>query len=239
MATYPDDKVEGLSGAAIHNPYVTRDGDVAASAFVSFQRGGPAVLKGTGPATGTGVGVVLDTAEAWTGKLVSIRNEGVEKAYFDKDGLLFGPGTMVSSYGGMFVYNESAATVALTVAGTFYPIVASVEVGSVKGAPYVTFASAALTIGASGAGLYLVNCSFSGILSATDTLDLVICKGGTPQNNIRSDQSVTNQTSYASGAMTGILPLVADDVIDVRAACDGGSKTLQMKHMNLTLIRVG
>ena len=194
----------------------------------------PAAFDGISPTVIIGTPLEFDGA---TNDIAVFRRGRFDVARVDYLGNFLG-GSTIHSYGGMFVFNESAATVALTVAGTFYPIVASVVTGSVKGAPYVTFASAALTIGASGAGLYLVNCSFSGILSATDTLDIVIAKGGTVQNNIRSDQSVTNQTSYCSGAMTGLLALVAGDVIDVRAACDGGGKTLQMKHMNLTLLRV-
>ena len=143
-----------------------------------------------------------------------------------------------SSYGGMYVADESAATVALTVAGTYYPVVASVQTGTVKGAGFVTFNAATLVIGVSGAGVYLVNLSFSGILSAADILDIAIHKGGAIQQNLRSDQTVTVTTNYASSAITGLLTLAANDIIDVRAACDAGSHTLSMHHMNLTLLRV-
>ena len=145
---------------------------------------------------------------------------------------------LTPSYGGMYVSDESAATVALTTGGTFYPIVASVQVGTVKGAGFVTFNAATLVIGVSGAGVYLVNLSFSGILSAADTLDVAIHKGGVIQQNLRSDQTVTVTTNYASSAITGLLTLAASDIIDVRAAADAGNKTLSMRHMNLTLVRI-
>ena len=247
MATYADDKIEGLSGNAIHSPYVTRDGDVAAPAFVSFQRGGPAVLKGTGPATTTAVGCVSDSAEALTlstQKIHSFRNEGVEKAYIDANGLLFGPGTMVPSYGGTYEYNESGSAIALTTSTEFYRWITG-QAGTVKGTGYVTWDNAAaptgkrLTIGANGAGVYLVMATFSGNLTKKGDLEGVVYVNADIQNNIRSDQKAIDDLQYLAGAVTGIVTLAAGDTVTLWFGSSVNTNTFTIKHANITLQRVG
>jgi len=194
----------------------------------------PAAYSGTTPT------VILESPGDYPGStddLVVVRRSGIDKVRIDYLGRF--SGSVSGCYGGMYVSNESAATVALTTGGTFYPVVASVTEGLVSGPGFVTFDTDHLVVGTNGAGVYSLRCSFSGILSATDTADFAIFKGTSIQQNMRSDQSVTNQTAYASGCITGLISLVAGDTISLRAACDGGSKTLSVHHMNLNIVRIG
>jgi hypothetical protein len=74
-------------------------GTVAAPTFWSAQGGLGLSVKGRAADGASAVGVVLDNSNSLAdagAKLVSIRNNTVEKAYFDKDGKLFVAGTQVA-----------------------------------------------------------------------------------------------------------------------------------------------
>ena len=239
MPTYADDKVEAIAGGAIHDPYVTRDGDVAAPAFVSFQRGGPAVLKGTGPATLTAVGCVSDSAEALplaTQKLHSFRAEGVEKAYVRSDGAFVGPGG--AAFGSANESNESGSNIVMS-GGTSHQWITG-TVGPISGAPLVTWDNSNkwLVVGADGAGTYFAAASGAGTLSAGDDIESAIWVNEA-ESILRVDQAVATQAAYQPFAVSGLLTLAVGDYVSLRMSTGSTTRTWAMRHAQFSIFRVG
>lgn len=147
----------------------------------------------------------------------------------------------VLSYGGAYESNEAGSAITLTSNAAFYKWVTATS-GTVKGAPWVTFDNGAgnkhLVVGASGAGLYLVNCHFSGTLGAANELKAAIFVGTLEQANLRVDQDVATLAKYQTGSITGLLTLAAGDIVSLRFGSDANTQTFTMKHANLTLVRI-
>ena len=118
------------------------------------------------------------------------------------------------------------------------------QAGTVKGTGYVTWDNAAaptgkrLTVGANGAGIYLVHANFSGNLAAKGDLEAVIYINANIQNNIRSDQKVIEDGQYTAGALGGLLTLAAGDTVTLWFGASTNSATLTIKHANLTILRI-
>lgn len=71
--------------------------DMVGAAIWGTLAAASAILRGAVADGASAVGVILDnsvTLADAAAKLVSVRNNGAEKAYFDKDGHLIGPGTI-------------------------------------------------------------------------------------------------------------------------------------------------
>jgi hypothetical protein len=98
-------KLASFRNAGVEKAHVDKDGN----AFVAGVQASSGNLNGgTGVSVSitsqladgpTSVGTAIDTTAAYSdagAKLVSIRNDGAEKAYFDKDGKLFVAGTQVA-----------------------------------------------------------------------------------------------------------------------------------------------
>jgi hypothetical protein len=151
--------------------------------------------------------------------------------------------TSVPSYGGTYEFNETGSNLALTTSTSVYRWITG-QAGTVKGAGYVTWDNAAaptgkrLTIGASGAGVYLAAAFFSGILTNKAVLEAVISIGDTAQNNIRSDQKVIEDSQYTTGSFGGILTLAAGNTVGLWFGSSTNTNTFSIKHANLTLLRI-
>jgi hypothetical protein len=147
------------------------------------------------------------------------------------------------SYGGTYEYNEAGSAIALTSSVAFYRWITG-QVGTVKGAGYVTWDDAAaptgkrLTIGASGAGVYLVMATYSGVLTAKADIEAVIYVNAAIQNNIRSDQKVVEDLQYSAGTVAGIVTLAVGDTVTLWFGSSTNSNTFTVKHANLTLNRI-
>jgi hypothetical protein len=151
--------------------------------------------------------------------------------------------TSVPSYGGTYEFNETGTALALTSSASVYRWISG-QTGTVKGAGYVTWDNAAaptgkrLTIGASGAGVYLVAAFFSGNVTLKGVLEAVISIGDTPQNNIRSDHKVIEDAQYTSSSFGGILTLAAGNTVGLWFGSSVNSNTFTIKHVNMTLLRI-
>ena len=151
--------------------------------------------------------------------------------------------TSVPSYGGTYEFNESGSAIALTTSTEFYRWITG-QAGTVKGTGYVTWDNAAaptgkrLTIGASGAGVYLVMATFAGNLTKKGDLEGVVYVNATIQNNIRSDQKAIDDAQYLAGAVTGIVTLAAGDTVTLWFGSSVNTNSLLLKHANITLQRI-
>jgi hypothetical protein len=151
--------------------------------------------------------------------------------------------SFLASYGGTYEYNESGSAIAMASSAAFYRWITG-QAGTVKGTGYVTWNNAAaptgkrLTIGASGAGVYLVMATFSGNLTLKGDLEGVIYVNAAIQNNIRSDQKVVEDAQYTAGTVAGIVTLAAGDTVTLWFGSSVNSNTLTLKHANLTLHRI-
>ena len=151
--------------------------------------------------------------------------------------------SFLASYGGTYEFNEAGSAIDLTSSTDFYRWITG-QVGTVKGAGYVTWDNAAaptgkrLTIGASGAGVYLVMATYAGNLTKKGDLEGVIYVNATIQNNIRSDQEVGEDGQYTAGTVAGIVTLAVGDTVTLWFGSSVNSNTLTLKHANLTLHRI-
>ncbi len=146
------------------------------------------------------------------------------------------------SFGGAYEFNEVGSALVLSSKLVVYKHITS-QAGTLKGAPYITFDSGAgnkhLVVGASGAGVYLLNCVFSGTLNMAADIDAMIKVNSTIQNNLRSDQAVATQAKYQTGAITGLVTLAAGDTVSLWFGASEDAATWSVKHVNLTLVRIG
>jgi hypothetical protein len=89
MAQWQDEVVEAISGGAVADPYVTREGGVAAICHCGY-RGSTAVIRGGSDSVNVAACASdsPDTLTADGTRIHSFRSGGAEKAYIDKDGEL-------------------------------------------------------------------------------------------------------------------------------------------------------
>ena len=142
-----------------------------------------------------------------------------------------------ASYGELFEHNEVGSAIALTSNAAFYAW-ATASAGTLKGAPYVTRTGSTLVIGASGAGVYRVSAAFAGTLAAANELKAAIFKNEVEQENLTCDQDVPVLAKYVPGSISGLLSLVAGDIVSLRFGSDANTQTFTMKHCNLTIERI-
>lgn len=91
-------KITSFRNAGVEKAAVDKDGNVLAPEYRPLAAA-PAMVAGTPVDGATAVGVILGTMTPFSNasaKLVSIKNAGTEKAYFDKDGKLFVAGAQVA-----------------------------------------------------------------------------------------------------------------------------------------------
>lgn len=127
-----------------------------------------------------------------------------------------------SAYGELII-GSSAASLALTVQGTWYPVVSNWSSNEVSG---VTLTPAAGTMTIVSAGVYQTACVINFTSpSAPNTVQFGIFKG----NSLIADHlaiSWLDTTTYPNNvAITGIVSLAVGDVISLRARCTTAAGT--------------
>lgn len=141
-------------------------------------------------------------------------------------------------YGNLYENTPGGTNLVLTTAGVWYPWVSSTE-GESSGIDYavVSAASDNITIGASGAGVYLitVSCSFSGSNNAE--IHMSVFKGGVEQSTIQAHRKLGG-ADIGSMSCSGLLVLAASDIIDLRFSSDTNSTTVTLEHVQLTIVRI-
>ena len=149
-----------------------------------------------------------------------------------------------ASYGETFYFNETGSVLTLTTQNTPYRWITGVA-GAVKGTGYVTWDDTAaptgkrLTIGASGAGKYLVIATFAGNLQKHADLSMDVYKNAAAATNITCDFHVTEDGAYVAGSASGILDLADTDTVTMWFSASIGANAFTIKHANISLVRVG
>jgi hypothetical protein len=148
-----------------------------------------------------------------------------------------------TSYGETFEFNEAGSTITITSTSTAYRWITG-GAGTVKGTGYVTWDNAAaptgkrLTIGASGAGKYLVTATFAGNLQKHADISMDVYKNAAAATNITCDFHVTEDGAYVSGAASGLLDLAVGDTVTMWFSASIGTNAFTLKHANLSLVRI-
>ena len=146
----------------------------------------------------------------------------------------------LSSYGGM--YETGGSTIIdVAAAGTYYPWVSATS-GNVSGAGYVTFTNGtpdSLTIGANGAGVYLVNVALSYSGTANSTAICRVYQEGVAKTNCLLKRKLGTGGDVGNTGLTCLLPLVANDDISLYCTADGNGDDVTVNEANLTIARIG
>lgn len=188
---------------------------------------------------GTSVNITAETAGTGGDNLnVTLTPAGTGSVVAVK-GSASGP-VVASSYGGMY---EAGATTVIDVAsaGTYYPWV-SATAGVVSGTGYVTFTDGtpdSLTIGANGAGVYLVNVALSYSGTANSTAICKVYKEGVAQNNCTLKRKLGTGGDVGNTGLTCLLSLAASDDIALYCTADSNGDDVTVQEANLTITRVG
>ena len=150
---------------------------------------------------------------------------------------------LAASYGETSEFNETGSAIVLTSKSLGYRWITGGS-GLVKGTGFVTWDDTAapggkrLTIGASGAGTYLVVASFAGVLAAHADLSMDIYKNAGAMANITCDFHVTEDASYVAGSAVGVLTLAAGDTLSMYFQSSTDTNTFTIKHGNISIVRV-
>jgi hypothetical protein len=145
-----------------------------------------------------------------------------------------------ASYGYLYEDNETGSTITCTYADTYYGWVTATE-GEVSGSGTVTSDTSDgtadhLTIGASGAGKYVVNaCATYSGPSAAEISGTVHVNGvGTALEFMTKMAGLGDKVS---GSSCGILDLSANDEVSLRFASDGNGDAVVVYHVQLAIHR--
>ena len=140
-------------------------------------------------------------------------------------------------YAYLYENNVAGTNLVLTVAGTFYQWVSS-TVGEESGIGYAVGSATSdnITIGVSGEGIYYVNVHtcFGG--DNNSTIHGIVYKNGAA--TILQFHRKLGGADQGSASTSGLLSLVAGDVLDLRYSSDGAATTMILHHIGLTLVRI-
>ena len=140
-------------------------------------------------------------------------------------------------YGNLF--EDSAGTdIILASAGTFYQWVSS-TVGATSGVDYIVGSASSdnLTVGVSGAGVYIISVSVSFSGSNNSGIHGAAFLNGAEMGGIEFHRKLGG-ADIGNGCALGLLILDAGDVIDLRFKSDTNTTTITVEHVHLTIIRI-
>ena len=128
-------------------------------------------------------------------------------------------------------------TVTLTTAGTYYQQLDGWLNGNQQGGCIHNASdggTSAGTLRAQQTGLYVVSLGVSGSLNGNAIVHSAIYVNGTKKDNCEFEQNMTTSTSQR-GAVTCLLNLAVNDLVDVRHSSDTNTRTLTIMHSNLAM----
>jgi hypothetical protein len=122
--------------------------------------------------------------------------------------------------------------------------ITALSANNVKGAPWITTtpANGSMTIGASGAGRYLVTISLS-MSQTVGALSVYIAlrrNGVVPANlaNLFAYRNNTEANEYWTTSITGIVNAAIGDVFDI-VVCVSAAATIRFEYVNFSMVRIG
>jgi hypothetical protein len=120
--------------------------------------------------------------------------------------------------------------------------------GQVKGAPFVTVnaANGSITIGASGAGRYLVTVTVTISISVANiwTYFALRRNGAIPANVLNIQMGINNLATdidprYNPQAISGIVNAAAGDVFDIVLTTSNAGNVVRFWYVNFSMVRIG
>jgi hypothetical protein len=134
--------------------------------------------------------------------------------------------------GNMYIDDDSVS-ITITAASTFYiitPFTSAVVEGGVE---FITN-----HLKAPVDGIYKITNSVSFNGTASTIYHIAVYRNGSELNNILIEHEIGAGNEIGAAAASGIVKLAKNDVIDVRVAADGASKTMNANHVSLVLQRI-
>jgi len=138
------------------------------------------------------------------------------------------------------IYESGAGSViTVTTAGTWYQWTTT-NAGDEAGAPLADASATSddITIGASGAGTYLVTAQASLSGAASALVEGIVTINGTPDNSLRCAHKLDASGNTASVSISGLVTLAAADTVDLRFTSSTNGDTVTVYHANLSVQRV-
>jgi hypothetical protein len=148
---------------------------------------------------------------------------------------------LAPSYGALYEDNDSGSAISVTTGGTYYGWTTATS-GELAGSGYVTADTADvtadhLTIGASGAGIYVCHLTASFTGSTSETFKGYLFNSGVI-THIGWERAFPATSSTGSAGASGLLDLSASDEISFRVTSAGSSKSLTVYRCQLSIFRI-
>lgn len=141
---------------------------------------------------------------------------------------------MSDAYGELFEINEAGTTINIPVAGTFVKWTSSqAGLGGPSDLVDVDAANDELVIGANGGGVYEVVISTSMEGNNNSLKEGAVFLNGVRQQKLEFNRHIGNNVDEGAAGISGLLTLVADDVVDLRFTADGNGDTVVLFHVNI------
>jgi hypothetical protein len=134
---------------------------------------------------------------------------------------------------------DSTTPIALTTAGTWYALGGDAIHGPSSGGTTVTTTPSAITIGASGGGMY--RCSFYTCASGSSNLVLsgALFNGSTMIKGTKGVRKLSAAGDVGSFSGVGLVRLAASDVVTLKFSGDGNSKEVTPCNCSVVCERIG
>ena len=141
---------------------------------------------------------------------------------------------MSDACGELFEINEAGTTINIPVAGAFVKWTTSqAGLGGPSDLVQVDAANDQLVIGAAGGGLYEVHVSVTMTGSNNSLKEGAVHVNGVRQQKIEANRQIGAAMDQGFFGMSGLLRLVAGDVVDLRFTADGAGDTVVVEHVDL------
>jgi len=141
---------------------------------------------------------------------------------------------MSDAYGELFEINEAGTTVNIPVAGTFVKwTTSSAGLGGPSDLIDVDAANDQLVVGANGGGVYEVIVSTSMEGNNNSLKEGAVFLNGVRQQQLEFNRHIGNNVDEGAAGISGLITLVAGDVIDLRFTADGNGDTVVLFHVDI------
>lgn len=144
-----------------------------------------------------------------------------------------------TAYGSLYE-NGAGTVITMTTAGIWYQWITSTVGGQ---SLLVTESGSAgtnnLTIAAGGDGVYFIAANVITAGANNIQTHWAVCKGGAPLFNVQIERFLTGATVRNSAATTGIVRLIAGDVVDLRVSGAANGDATTQYHVGLNIYRIG
>ena len=141
------------------------------------------------------------------------------------------------AYGQLYEDNVAGSTISITTGDTYYQWVTSTAGAS--NLATLSTANDNITIDAGGAGVYEVVIQMSYLGTASEIFTWRVFVDGSQTSEVSSARMIGASGDAGSQSAVGLLTLADADVVDLRVSCPTSTTSVTVRHVSLTLERVG